>query len=171
MEEPRNPIQPDQDTNTTENPEQTYDNPYASRPSFKSPPPRENQPLKQSGLGIASFILALVTVLLVVGAFISAAVFASNVSDDPQAFLNELENINGEALPSNIVPILIAGFCMLASVGVAIIGLILGIIGAASRTRRKTFAIIGIVLNGLIVLGTVGLVIIGLVSAAAQSTI
>ncbi|MGO4107926.1 hypothetical protein [Paenibacillus sp. YAF4_2] len=171
MEEPRNPIQPDQDAISTENPEQTYDNPYASRPSFKSPPPRENQPLKQSGLGIASFILALVTVLLIVGAFISAAVFASSVSDDPQAFLNELENINGEALPSNIVPILIAGFCMLASVGVAIIGLILGIIGAASRTRRKTFAIIGIVLNGLVVLGTVGLVIIGLASAAAQSTI
>ncbi|NIK70000.1 MULTISPECIES: hypothetical protein [unclassified Paenibacillus] len=172
MEEPRNPSQPDPQTGSSANPEQPYDNPYASRPSTPFAPVRENGPAKQSGLGIASFILALVTLLLVVGCVISATVFVSNVTGDAQGFLNEVENMESEGtLPSDLVPIMIAGLCIIASIGVAIIGLILGIVGAVQKNRRKVFAIIGIVLNGLIVLGTAGLVIIGLVSAAAQSTI
>lgn len=172
MEEPRNTTQPDPHTGSSANPEQPYDNPYASSPSYPFSPEREDGPMKQSGLGIASFILALVTLLLVVGSIISATVFVSHVSGDAQGFLNELENIEAEnSIPSDLASIMIAGLCIIASIGVAIIGLILGIVGAVQKNRRKVFAIIGIVLNGLIVLGTVGLVIIGLVSAAAQSTI
>ncbi|GLX65696.1 hypothetical protein [Paenibacillus glycanilyticus] len=169
MEEPRHPSDPH--NSSPANPEQPYDNPYASRPEQPFAPVRDNEPMKQSGLGIASFILALVTVLLVVGSIIGVTVFVSSVADDAQGFLNEMETMEGDSLPSDFVPILIAGLCILASIGVAIVGLILGIIGAAQKNRRKVFAIIGIVLNGLIVLGTAGLVIIGLVSAAAQSTI
>ncbi|SFE21120.1 hypothetical protein SAMN05216378_2731 [Paenibacillus catalpae] len=172
MEEPRNSTQPDPHNGSSTNPEQPYENPYASRPSNPFSPIKEDGPMKQSGLGIASFILALVTVLLVVGAIISASVFVSGVAGDAQGFLNEIEGIEGEnSLPSEFVSIMIAGLCIIASIGVALIGLILGIVGAVQKNRRKVFAIIGIVLNGLIVLGTAGLVIIGLVSAAAQSTI
>ncbi|MCM3631180.1 hypothetical protein M3194_28095 [Paenibacillus glycanilyticus] len=169
MEEPRNTTQ---HNDSSANPEQPYDNPYASRPSNPFSPLNENGPMKQSGLGIASFILALVTVLLVVGAIISVTVFVSEVSGDAQGFLNEIESMEEEGtFPSEFVSVMIAGLAMIASIGIAIIGLILGIVGAVQKNRRKVFAIIGIVLNGLIVLGTVGLVIIGLLSAAAQSTI
>lgn len=173
MEEPRNTTQPDPHNGSSTNSEQPYNNPYASsRSSYPFSPPKEDGPMKQSGLGIASFILALVTVLLVVGSIISATMFVSGVAGDTQGFLNEIEKMEEQnTIPSEFVSIMIAGLCMIASIGIALIGLILGIVGAVQKNRRKVFAIIGIVLNGLIVLGAAGIVIIGLLSAAAQSTI
>ncbi|WP_214630457.1 hypothetical protein [Paenibacillus agaridevorans] len=130
---------------------------------------------KHSGIGIASFVLALVAVLLVVIAIIIAVVGARGLAED-QSLLTELENfanlygpgqetelgnalMDSEIFGEFIATFLFAGVLMLGSLALAFVGLILGIVSAASRKRKKTFGIIGLVLNGLFVVGTIGLFI------------
>lgn len=137
------------------------------------PIPPEQAPLKHSGIGIASFVISLTALLLIVIGVIVAVVSAGSIADD-QGLLSEIESIAGsygtgqetematelmesEAFKGAIISFAIAGIIALAAIGLAFVGLILGIVSAASRQRRKTFGIIGIVLNALILLGTVGL--------------
>jgi phosphoglycerol transferase MdoB-like AlkP superfamily enzyme len=139
--------------------------PYPPEPSFSSMPPGEAQPKKQSGLGIASFIIALLSVVLIIVSIALAATFAGDIANN-ELLLNDptaIESMDKEKL----VPIMIAGLSILGSIGIAVIGLILGIISVFSKTRRKVFGVIGIILNGLIVIGTVGLVVVGMIIGAA----
>lgn len=139
--------------------------PYPPEPSFSSMPPDELGPKKQSGLGIASFIIALVSVVLIIVSIALVASFASDIANN-ELLLNDptaIESMEEEAL----VPVMLAGLSILASIGVAMIGLILGIISAFSKSRRKVFGVIGIILNGLIVIGAVGIVVVGLAIGAS----
>lgn len=138
---------------------------YPPESNISSIPPGELGPKKQSGLGIASFIIALVSVVLIIVSIAIAASFAADFANN-ELLLNDpaaIESMDEEAL----VPIMLAGLSILASIGVAVVGLILGIISAFSKTRRKVFGVIGIILNGLIVIGAVGLVVVGLAIGAS----
>lgn len=141
--------------------------------------PQEQPPLKHSGLGIASFVISLVSLLLIVIGIIMATVFVAQISADEDfiasleemsnSFLNDPESYNSDfnvsdELASSFVVIIIAVIMMFGSVAISFIGLILGIIGVASRQRRKTFGIIGLILNGIIVLGAFGLFFMGIIA-------
>ncbi|WP_052350558.1 DUF4064 domain-containing protein [Paenibacillus gorillae] len=141
-----------------------YTNPYATQPAFGHDLPFQQEKIKQSGLGIASFIIALIAVLLGIIGMILSVAFAANVSEDPQSLIRDLENND----PSVLASVMIAGLLMIAGAGIAFVGLILGIVGAFAKNRRKVFAIVGIILNGLIVVGIVALTVLGLVIGAAN---
>jgi hypothetical protein len=152
--------------------QQHFADPFAPGSPGTMEPPR----LKHSGIGIAAFVLSLVALLMIAIGIVVATVSVGNIGSD-DSFLLEMERIAGsygegqeaemgaelmesEAFGSAIAVFMIAGILLLGSLAVAFIGLILGIVGVASRERRKTFGIIGLVINALILLGTVGLVVI-----------
>ncbi|WP_168122104.1 hypothetical protein [Paenibacillus sp. HB172176] len=150
--------------------------------TYLSETPEEPQGLKHGKLGIASFVIALIAVLMMIAAGILAAIFASDISSN-DSFIEELKSISedyeagdkstiedrlnsDEQLKDALVYIVVAAIIIFASVGLAFIGLILGIVGVVVKDVRKLFGVIGVVLNGLIVLGTVGLFVFGLIVAS-----
>lgn len=152
---------------------------YPHSQGFSSMPPGDHEPIKQSRLGIASFVLSLVAVLLIVIGIILAVVFANQMIGN-EDFLAEItrltENyeqgtsidpnqLDEEMLGGAFLSIVGAAFLLFGALAIAFVGLILGIIGLTAKNRRKAFGIIGVVLNGLIVVGTVGFFIIGLVAS------
>jgi hypothetical protein len=106
-------------------------------------------PMKHSGLGIASFMLAIGAGVMLAILILLAVVIESS---QPGAFDAE-------------TPTAIAvgcGFCLallMAATGVA-----LGIACVCQRNRNTIFGVIGLVLNGLIILGGGCLVLIGIAS-------
>ncbi|MGG4141665.1 hypothetical protein ABEW34_00915 [Paenibacillus algorifonticola] len=159
MEENKNNSTPISFTKSDTDHTQTPDyNPYGSAPSagFSDPSPfQPSQPLKHSGLGIASFIMAIASIIIgVISIIMFFAAIASVIPtgneylmEDPAYFEDLITGGAGSFMASIIAIIL--------SVGITFVGLILGIIGACSKQRRKVFAVIGIILNGLGVMGTV----------------
>jgi hypothetical protein len=102
--------------------------------------------LKHSGLGIASFVLSLLTVAGVIGFYLAVtAAVARGVVDaaNPPAGL------------------LAAGMVFLVSVLVALIGISLGIAGLVQKNRRHVLAWLGLVLNSLVVLAVAVLIVLG----------
>jgi hypothetical protein len=102
-----------------------------------------------SGLGIASFVLALLNfgAALVVFAGLVAIVAAhpGGVPEDNPA----------QAL---------LGLAMIATFGSALMGLGLGIGGACQRDRKKVLAYLGVAFNGMVLLGGSGIMCIGLLA-------
>lgn len=123
----------------------------------------EMPPAKHSGIGIASFILAIVSILAVIIGF---ATMAGSVS--------EYITPDGELIDPDLVmqdqSLIMGAFLLFASLGTSFVGLILSIVGLNLRNRRKTFAIIGLVLNGLYLLAVVALFVIGILAAATFTT-
>ncbi|WP_337098962.1 hypothetical protein [Paenibacillus sp. YIM B09110] len=169
---------PDLSKNTEEQPtsDQPRDNgysPYSTPPRFSDDNSNETGPLKQSKLGIASFIIALVAVLLIILTF----VLATTNSAEFMEFAEEVNSSNGvvtpedvEALGGDILGVIVMiMICMFGSMGVALVGVILAFIGIFAKNRRKAFAIIGLVLNGLLIVGAIGLVIVGFAIGATSS--
>ena len=102
---------------------------------------------RQSGLGIASFVVAIVGGVTVFVLIVIAGVMAASTSDgmdeeSPQAIL--------------------LGVGLLASVMINVFGILLGVAGLGQSDRVRTFAVLGLVLNLLVILGFVGLVVLGL---------
>ena len=103
-----------------------------------------------SGMGIASCIiggLALVfsLVLVIVAGIMEMSQPGGFDEESPQA--------------------MIIGLLLFLNIGAALVGGVLGIVGAATPRRNKLFAGIGIGLNVLVFLGLVGLVILGLAAS------
>ncbi|MFF2480647.1 hypothetical protein [Paenibacillus sp. NPDC058071] len=146
------------------------DNSYGA-PQFGANPdaPARPVPLKHSGVGIASFVLAIISVLLGIAGIILSISFAGQVANDP-GFMDSMTQSNGE-VPEGFLALASAGLTMIIGIGCSFIGLILGIVSVASRNRRKVFGIIGLILNGLIVLGMGGLMLIGFFVGAASAGI
>ncbi len=111
----------------------------------------DHEPMRHSGLGIASFIVAILVGLIEVG-IIGAASIA------------EVKNpgIINEESPWAIA----AGLGVCGGILLAVAGAGLGIAGLMQSQRYKLFAIIGLVFNSIIVLGMVGLIAIGLAMQA-----
>jgi hypothetical protein len=104
-------------------------------------------PQKHSRMGIASFIIALgqglVTLLLIVLAGILASMG------------RQQENEAG---------FMILGLFFIVGIFDHLVGVVLGIAGAVQKSRKKVFAILGLVLNTLALLFVVLLIVIGLIA-------
>lgn len=115
--------------------------------------------LKHSGLGISSFVLAIISILVfIIGIIMVVAASADFVNMSP----SEIESEMMAGAGGDFAAIVGAGLLLMLAIGISIIGLILGIIGLVIKNRKKIFGILGVVLNGLMVLGIVFLMIIGL---------
>ena len=108
-------------------------------------------PLKHSGLGIASTVIAVVCglgLLAVLG------------------YAGYLGMENPGAPPSESDPrIMMIGVLTLGCAAMLLLGAILGLAGLFVGVRRRVFAWVGLVLNALPLLLTIGLMIVGLTMA------
>jgi hypothetical protein len=95
------------------------------------------------GLGIASFIIGVICLITVMGLVVVAGVVTNA----------------GRATPEFNM---ILGLGMISTVFVDLIGIVLGIFGAADRSSKKAYPVIGLVLNVLVVALFSALLIAGL---------
>jgi hypothetical protein len=108
-------------------------------------PRRRRRKRPHSGIGVASFCIAIVAAI---GGFLTlvyAGVMAQKHGD----------------LPDDHPIVLIIGLLMLGCMALSFIGLVLGILGACAARRQKVFAWLGLTFNGCLILGVIGLVIVG----------
>ena len=112
--------------------------------------------LKHSGPGIASFVIALVTVAGYAISFLYVGAQASSI-------LNE----NNKLLADSAEAIMYLGLSVLLLAAVNVIGAVIGIIGLTLRKRRKVFAVIGTIINAVILLLFMLLIASVLVNAGA----
>lgn len=105
------------------------------------------EPQKHSGLGIASFAISLVTAVCILAMFVIAGV---------------LETSTPGGMDEDGVEVMMIGLGIIFFLGIAIVGLALGITGCALSGRKKVFAILGTVINVLLLFGTVFLILLGL---------
>ncbi|KRE35577.1 hypothetical protein [Paenibacillus sp. Soil522] len=147
--------------------------PYAARPVFSNELAVQEGPKKQSGLGIASFVIGLLSVVLLIIAIVSGSSFVDQIANtdltiadpsDTAAFQESIEALGEEVL----VSVIVAVFCIFGAGLLSLVGLILAIIGAFSGKRRKLFSVIGIVLNVLAFVGGIGLFFAGAAAIAAN---
>lgn len=142
-----------------------------------------DQPLKHSGLGITSFVIAIVSVLLII---VGSLMIGSSVSEftNNEDLLNEMFSLTeqyqdqtelgnkimeNEEFKGAITSMIAAMVLFVGAVGLAFLGLIFGLIAVFAKNKRKVFGIIGLILNGLVFVGAIGLFIIGLAGMAAAS--
>ncbi|MFC4305126.1 hypothetical protein [Cohnella boryungensis] len=127
-----------------------------------------NEPLKHSGLGIASFVLALVSIasfvilsIVFVGLLTDAVDFTQIVDANGNRLMTDEELV--EKIQPHIGFLAFYPFLLL----MVLVGLILGIVGLARPGRKKVFAILGTVFNGLPLLFVLLLLVVGLGAGAA----
>ena len=95
------------------------------------------------GLGIASFVIGVICLITVMGLVVVAGVMTNTGRATPE--LN-----------------MIIGLGMISVVFVDLIGIVLGIFGAANRSSKKVYPVLGLTLNVLVVALFSALLIIGL---------
>lgn len=118
-------------------------------PRYYLPPGHEYlppEPQKHSGVGIASFIIGMVVggVQLVLVVVAAAMVMGGASEDSPQ--------------------MMVVGCSFLVGMAANLVGIVLGIVGAVQKNRKKVFSILGLTINALVLLGLLGLMVIGLVA-------
>ncbi|REK69297.1 hypothetical protein [Paenibacillus paeoniae] len=119
--------------------------------------------LKHSGLGITSFIMALASVITFILAIV---IIAANAYDLVNG--TSTEDIQQQILDGNgagFGAVVAGGLLVILSIVISFIGLVLGIIGACMKNRKKVFSIIGIVLNALITIGSFFMFLISIMTA------
>ncbi|WP_309121020.1 hypothetical protein [Paenibacillus sp.] len=116
-----------------------------------------------SRIGIASFILAVVSVLGIIGSAIGASVLAAGFANDP-AFLNGVE---AGVLPEGMGGFLAVIGLMFLFILTALVGAVLGLVGLFQKERLKLFSILGLVFNSLVVLFVMVIMMIGMLAAPA----
>jgi hypothetical protein len=104
---------------------------------------------KHSGFGITSFVLSIVTLILL---FVSLTM-ASFIE------LPVPENINAASMP---VEAMIAGMVYLLLVVIAFVSLGFGVIGLLNKDRKIVFSVIGLILSTCILIFLITLTVIGL---------
>lgn len=102
-----------------------------------------------SGLGIASFVIGLIAVVLDF-ILIAAAVISARA--------RPIGRREEESLA------VLLGLMACGGVVAGIVGFCLGIAGLCQADRRKVFAILGVVFNGLVVLAVAFLLVLGMAS-------
>lgn len=99
------------------------------------------EPLKHSSLGIASFIIGIITGIMEFVCIIASAML---VTTNPES-----------------AAMVVVGLLLLAGIIFALVGIGLGIGGLVQKKRKKVFSIIGLILNAFTFIAVVGLMIIG----------
>jgi uncharacterized BrkB/YihY/UPF0761 family membrane protein len=112
--------------------------------------------LKHSGPGIASFVIALLSLIGYAISFVYVGVQATSI-------MNE----NNKLIADSAETIMYLGLSVLVLAAVNVIGAVIGIIGLTLRKRRKIFAVIGTVINAVILLVFMLLIASVLVNAGA----
>ncbi|MGE7136318.1 DUF6142 family protein [Luteibacter sp. NPDC031894] len=100
--------------------------------------------MPQSGHGIASFVIAMVSGLVILASITFSALIVA--SGDAEQHLPVFGLI---------------GIVMCVFLALSLAGLVLGFIALRRQDRRRTFGAVGLGLNALILVGTVGLVLVG----------
>lgn len=107
-------------------------------------PPRDRP---ESGMGIISLLISIV---VGIGMFALIAIATAMTMNQPQP-------------PRNDDPaMIIVGLGIIGGCGLALVGLVLGVMGAMQSNRRGMCGILGSIFNGLILLGVGALMCIGL---------
>lgn len=127
--------------------------------------------LKHSGLGITSFILAMIGLLATVIAFVVIFTSIFDMSEQEILLLQDpayVESIIiGSEFPPFFVSILIGGLLMMGAAVLSIIGFILGCISLFMKQRRKIFGILGTIFNALFCFGGIILIFLSIISTFA----
>ena len=124
----------------------------------------------QSRMGIASFVIAIVTTVLIVVLFVVIFNAAGRLLEgaDPQSVTPEDLQRNLEENPGPTGVLGIAGFGLAVTPLLYILGAALGIAGLVQKHRGRLFAVLGTISNALILLGLLILILFGaLVGTAA----
>jgi hypothetical protein len=98
---------------------------------------------RHGGLGVTSFVIGALSIFLDFGIFGVAGYLKSSGQQTP--------TVN-----------MVVGVAILSLLGVCLLGIGLGIAGAADRTSKKAFPVLGIILCTLVFLVTGGLVAVGI---------
>ena len=122
--------------------------PYAS-PKFQTEPATVAHPqnLRQSGFGIASIIISV---------FVGIVLFVMI------AYAGYVEMSDPGSVDETAPLAMILGFAIMGGIGMAFLGMTLGMIGCVFPDKSKIASIIGIVFNLLIVLSVCGLMGLGM---------
>lgn len=123
----------------------------------------------QSRLGIASFVIAILTTVLLVVLLVVILNAAGQLlgNADPQSVTPQDLQRNLEDNPGATGLLGVAGFGLAATPLLYVLGAALGIAGLVQKRRRRLFAVLGTVFNGLILLGLVVLILFGAVLGTA----
>lgn len=119
-------------------------------PHPQSWPPVQQPPLRQSGLGLASLLLSIVSGIAVITLVVIAGVMATR---------------NGGTLDEKSVEAVSVGLGIMVGIVMNIVGLVLGIVALMQRDRKKALAILGVTFNGLVLLLVGGLMILGIANS------
>ena len=108
------------------------------------------EPIKQknSGFGVASFIMSIVIGLLILVLFAVAGVISASTPG---------------GMDKQSVQAVIIGLSILVLLFLALVAMVLGIVGLLQKERKKLFAILGTIFSSLTLIVAVGVMILGLV--------
>jgi hypothetical protein len=101
----------------------------------------------QSGVGVASFVMAVIG-----GVALLALVATAGV----------MESRTPGGMDENSPAAIAVGLGILAGLVLNAVGIVLGIVAVFQRDRKKVFAVLGLTFNALTLLAVVGLMVIGL---------
>lgn len=107
----------------------------------------DESPKKHSGLGISSFIISIITAIIVFALIVMAGIMESRSPGGMD-----------EEAPQTMV----LGCFILAGLLMYLIGIGLAIGGLCQTSRNRLFAVLGLIFNILFSLGIFGLMVIGL---------
>lgn len=112
---------------------------------------------KHSGPGIASFVIAMLTLVCYAAAFVYAGSQAASIMDE-----------NNKLIAESAETIMYLGLTVLILVALNVIGAVTGIVGLTFRQRRKVFAVLGTLINAVFLLLFMLLLSMVLVNAGAS---
>ena len=115
----------------------------SSFPPPVAPPPPLPVQKKHSGVGIASFVIGIVSVLGVCVTF-GLSFYAQSASSQTSSSMTST-----------------VGFLGICSMVISLVGVGLGIAGVVQKVQSKVFPIIGLVLSALVLLGMCGIMLLG----------
>ena len=117
----------------------------------------------QSRMGVASFVIAILTTVLLVVLLVVVFNAAGRLLEgaDPQSVTQQDLQRNLEQNPGSTGVLGVAGFGLAATPLLYILGAALGIAGLVQKHRGRLFAVLGAVSNVLILLGLLILILFG----------
>lgn len=122
-------------------------------------------PIKHSKLGIASFLISVISVLGLAGSAAAASNAALQLAENPN--FDPAAIASGDTIPEGLGEV--AGYSALVFFFIltALVGALLGLIGLFQKDRRKLFSTLGLILNGGLVLLVLIIFLIGMLTAPA----